>query len=71
MLKGKKSQNDPLYSSRWTRGPGAQQDQGHGVVLHDQGEGYQLTILEVGNKEESQVLIGSWDHYGITGTQHV
>ena len=33
-----------------------QQDQGHGVVLHGQGEGYQPTIL------------GSWDQYGITGT---
>ena len=24
--------------------PGGQQDQGHGVVLHDQGEGYQPPI---------------------------
>ena len=24
--------------------PGGQQDQGHGVVLHDQGEGYQQPI---------------------------
>ena len=28
--------------------PGGQRDQGHGVVLHDQGEGNQPTILEVG-----------------------
>ena len=25
-------------------GPGGQHDQGHGVVLHDQGEGYQPPI---------------------------
>ena len=40
-MKGKKSQYDPLYPSRWSVGPGGQQDQKHVVVLHVQGEGYQ------------------------------
>ena len=44
VLKGKKSQYDPPYPSRWSVGPGGQQDQEHGVVLHVQGEGYQLLI---------------------------
>ena len=44
VLKGKKSQYDPPYPSRWSVGPGGQQDQGHGVVLHVQGEGYQPPI---------------------------
>ena len=34
-LKGKKSQYDPPYPSRLT---GGQHGQGHGVVLHVQGE---------------------------------
>ena len=41
MLKGKKSQYDPPYPSRWSVGPGGQRDQEHGVVQHVQGEGYQ------------------------------
>ena len=41
MLKGKKSQYDPLYPSRSSVGPGGQRDQEHGVVQHVQGEGYQ------------------------------
>ena len=41
MLKGKKFQDDPPYPSRWS---GGQRDQGHGVVLHVHGEGYQLPI---------------------------
>ena len=41
MLKGKKSQYDPPYTSRWSVGPGGQRDQEHGVVQHVQGEGYQ------------------------------
>ena len=41
VLIGKKSQDDPPNQSRWTGGPGGQQDQGHGEVLHDQREGYQ------------------------------
>ena len=41
VLKGKKSQYDPPYSSRSSVGPGGQQDQEHGVVQHVQGEGYQ------------------------------
>ena len=44
MLKGKKSQYNPPYPSRWSVGPGGQQDQEHGVVLHVQGEGYQPPI---------------------------
>ena len=31
--------------------PGGQQDQGHGVVLHDQGEGYQQPkTFRIGSK---------------------
>ena len=41
VLIGEKSKDDPPNPSRWTGGPGGQQDQGHGVVLHDQGEEYQ------------------------------
>ena len=41
MLKGKKSQYDPPYPSRWSVGPGGERDQEHGVGLHFQGEGYQ------------------------------
>ena len=44
MLKGKKSQYNPPYPSRWSVGPGGQQDQEHGVVLHVQGECYQPPI---------------------------
>ena len=44
MLKGEKSQYDPPYPSRWSGGPGGQQDQGHGVVLHIHEEGYQSPI---------------------------
>ena len=31
----------PPYPSRWSGGPGGHRDQEHGVVLHDQEEGYQ------------------------------
>ena len=41
VLKGKNSQYDPPNPSRWSVGPGGQQDQVHGVVQHVQGEGYQ------------------------------
>ena len=37
--------------TKWTGGPGRLQDQGRGVVLYDQGEGYQPLItsrIEVG-----------------------
>ena len=44
VLKGKKSQYDPPNPSRSSVGPGGQRDQEHGVVLHDQEEGYQLPI---------------------------
>ena len=44
VLKRKKSQYDPPYPSRWSVGPGGQQDQEHGVVQHVQGEGYQPPI---------------------------
>ena len=37
----KKSCNDPLKPSRQKYGPDGQQEQGDGVVLYDQGEGYQ------------------------------
>ena len=45
MLKGKKSYYDPPYPSRSSVGPGGQRDQEHGVVLHDQEEGYQPPII--------------------------
>ena len=32
----------PPYPSWWTAGPGRLKDQGHGVGLHDQGEGLKL-----------------------------
>ena len=53
VLKGKKYQYDPPYSSRWSDGPGGQEDQEHGVVLHVQGEGYQPPITS--RSESSQV----------------
>ena len=37
------SPNDQPYPSRWTAGPG-DEDEGHWVVLHDQGEGFQQPI---------------------------
>ena len=40
MLIVKVSQNDPLDSSSQKNGLGGQRDQGFGVVLHDQEEGY-------------------------------
>ena len=39
-----KSWNDPLWPFSQPNWPGGQQDQGHGHVLHDQGEGYQQPI---------------------------
>ena len=42
---GKKSEYDPPYPSRSSVGPGGQQDQGYGVVLHVQGEVYQQPIF--------------------------
>ena len=44
VLKGKKSQYDPPNPSRSSVGPGGQRDQEHGVVLHNQEEGYQPPI---------------------------
>ena len=44
-MKRKKSQYDPPYPSRSSVGPGGQRDQEHGVVLHDQEEGYQPPII--------------------------
>ena len=45
--KGKMSQYDPPYPSRWSVGPGGQRDQEHGVVQHVQGEGYQPPITSI------------------------
>ena len=56
VLKGKKSQYDPPYPSRSSVGPGGQRDQEHGVVLHDQEEGYQLS--NTSRTESSQVPQG-------------
>ena len=44
VLRGKKSQFDSPYPSRSSVAPGGQRDQGHGVVLHVHGEGYQAPI---------------------------
>ena len=44
VLKVKVAQNDPFDSSSQKNGPGGQQDQGHGVVLHVQEEVYQSTL---------------------------
>ena len=44
VLKGKKSQYDPPNPSRSSVEPGGQRDQEHGVVLHDQEEGYQPPV---------------------------
>ena len=57
VLKGKKSQYDPPYPSRSSVGPGGQRDQEHGVVLHDQEEGYQPS--KTSKTESSQVPQGS------------
>ena len=35
------SWDDPLYPPSQNKLPGGQQDQGHELVPHDQGEGYQ------------------------------
>ena len=57
VLKGKKSQYNPPYPSRWSGGPGGQQDQGHGVVLHVHGEGYQPPInFRAGSSQVPQGL---------------
>ena len=44
VLKVKVAQNDPLDSPSQKNGPGGQQDQGRGVVLHVQEEVYQSTL---------------------------
>ena len=56
VLKEKKSHNDPPYPSRSSVGPGEQRDQKHGVVLHDQEEGYQPP--QTSRTESSQVPQG-------------
>ena len=56
MLVRKKSLDDPPYPSRLAGGPGGQQDQGHGVVLHDQGEECQQPTTP--RVESSKVLQG-------------
>ena len=68
VLKGKKSQYDPPYPSRWSGGPGGQRDQGHGVVLHVHGEGYKTPITS--RIWISQVPQGlSMTHQGLHGDQ--
>ena len=57
VLKGKKSQYDHPYPSRSSVGPGGQRDQEHGVVLHDQEEGYQSPInFRTGSSQVPQGL---------------
>ena len=56
-MKGKKSQYDPPYPSRSSVGQGGQRDQGHAVVLHVHGEGYQPTIFSrTGSSQVAQGL---------------
>ena len=38
-------------------GPGGQQDQGHGVVLHDQGEKYEQPITSSSKSCTSDLLV--------------
>ena len=45
------SWDDPPYPPSQKKIPGGQQGQGHEVVLHDQGEGYQ-----------QPKTFGSWSH---------
>ena len=51
------------YPLRSSVGPGWQQDQEHGVVLHDQGEGYQVStnynfpLVSPSLRKESQILM--------------
>ena len=57
VLKGKESQYDLPYPSSSSVGPGGQRDQGHGVVLHDQEEGYQPPITSrTGSSQVNQNL---------------
>ena len=56
LLTGKKSQYDPPCPSRSSVGPGGQQDQEHGVVLHVQEEGNQPP--QTSRTESSQVTQG-------------
>ena len=49
------------YPSRGTDRPGEHQDQGHGVVLHDQGEGHQPAITS--RSGSSQVPQGVNDEF--------
>ena len=54
VLLGKKTQDDPPYQSWWARGPGGQQDQGDGVILHDQREYQQTITLRCGSSKVPQ-----------------
>ena len=43
--------------TRWSVGPGGQRDQGHGIVLHDQGEEYQQPITSSSDLLVSHILV--------------
>ena len=45
---------------RWTGGPSGQQDQGHGEVLHVQGEGYQTPKTFNHEKSLSMTPLTPW-----------
>ena len=51
------------YPYSWTGGPGRLQDQGHGVVIHDRGEGYQPPITS--RSGSSQVPQGGNDEFQV------
>ena len=52
MLIVKVSQSNPLDPSSQKNWPGGQRDQGHGVVLHVQEEGYQEpTTFRIGSSQ--------------------
>ena len=57
VLKGKKSQYDPLYPSRSSGGPGGQRDQEHWVLLQDQEEGYQHHLPTQVEQVDSKVKV--------------
>ena len=59
----------PPYPSSWTGGLGRLQDQGHGVVLHDQREGYQPPITS--KSGSSQVPQGGNDVLQVQCKPHV
>ena len=50
------SQYDPTYPPRWIGGPGELQDQGHGVVVLEQGGVNQNPIFRSGSRQVSKSI---------------